>query len=94
MQSRVPLGPGKFHVVVLVQIKMKHLIKILILLFAVTLVTGKPMPDDWGMVRDNDKGAWTDEGDLICSDAREYINSESEIMCCLLKMTCCEHKQT
>ena len=46
---------------------------------------------DWGMVRDNDKGAWTDEGDLS-SDAREYINSESEIMCCLLKMTCCEHK--
>ena len=46
---------------------------------------------DWGMVRDNDKGAWTDEG-VLSSDAREYINSESEIMCCLLKMTCCEHK--
>ena len=70
---------------------MKHLIKILILLFAVTLVTGKPMPDDWGMVRDNDKGAWTDEGDLS-SDAREYINSESNIMCCRLQMSCCKLK--
>ena len=37
---------------------MKHLIKIFILLFAVTLVTGKPMPDEWGLVPDNDKGAW------------------------------------
>ena len=43
---------------VLISIKMKHLIKILILLFAVTLVTGKSMPNEWGLVRDNDKGAW------------------------------------
>ena len=64
---------------------MKHLIKILILLFAVTLVTGKPMPDK-GLVRD--KGAWTDEGDLS-SDAREYINSESYAMCCGLRLKCC-----
>ena len=64
---------------------MKHLIKILILLFAVTLVTGKPMPDR-GLVRD--KGAWTDEGDLS-SDAREYINSESYAMCCGLRLKCC-----
>ena len=64
---------------------MKHLIKILILLFAVTLVTGKPMPDR-GLVRD--KGAWTDEGDLS-SDAREYINSESYAMCCRLRLKCC-----
>ena len=67
---------------------MKHLIKILILLFAVTLVTGKPMPDDWGLVRDYDKGSWTDEGDLS-SDAREYINSESYAMCCGLRLKCC-----
>ena len=68
---------------------MKHLIKILILLFAVTLVTGKPMPDR-GLVRD--KGAWTDEGDLS-SDAREYINSESNTFCCQLKLSyCCVHK--
>ena len=64
---------------------MKHLIKIFILLFAVTLVTGKPMPDR-GLVRD--KGAWTDEGDLS-SDAREYINSESYAMCCGLRLKCC-----
>ena len=64
---------------------MKHLIKILILLFAVTLVTGKPMPDR-GLVRD--KGAWTDEGDLS-SDAREYINSESNAMCCGRRLKCC-----
>ena len=64
---------------------MKHLIKILILLFAVTLVTGKPMADR-GLVRD--KGAWTDEGDLS-SDAREYINSESNAMCCGLRLRCC-----
>ena len=44
---------------------MKHLIKILILLFAVTLVTGKPMLDDWSLEWNNDKGAWTDESDLI-----------------------------
>ena len=37
---------------------MKDLIKILILLFAVTLVMGKSMPDEWGLVRDNNKGAW------------------------------------
>ena len=64
---------------------MKHLIKILILLFAVTLVTGKPMPD---RVLVRDKGAWTDEGDLS-SDAREYINSESYAMCCGLRLKCC-----
>ena len=64
---------------------MKHLIKILILLFAVTLVTGKPMPDR-GLVRD--KEAWTDEGDLS-SDAREDINSESNAMCCGLRLRCC-----
>ena len=67
---------------------MKHLIKILILLFAVTLVTGKPMPDEWGLVRDNDKRAWTDEGDLS-SDARVYINSESNPFCCHLELPCC-----
>ena len=67
--------------------KMKHLIKILILLFAVTLVTGKPMPDEWGLVRDNDIGAWTDEGDLS-SDAGEHINSESAV-CCRLRLPCC-----
>ena len=66
---------------------MKHLIKILILLFAVTLVTGKPMPDEWGLVRDNDIGAWTDEGDLS-SDAREHINSES-VGCCSERRPCC-----
>ena len=66
---------------------MKHLIKILILLFAVTLVTGKPMPDEWGLVRDNDIGAWTDEGDLS-SDAREHINSESAV-CCRQLRPCC-----
>ena len=69
---------------------MKHLIKILILLFAVILVTGKPMPDDWGLVRDNDIGAWTDEGDLS-SDAREHINSESST-CCRLRVPCCNGK--
>ena len=63
---------------------MKHLIKIFILLFAVTLVTGKPMPDDWGLVRD----AWTDEGDLS-SDARVYINSESNPVCCHLEIKIC-----
>ena len=69
---------------------MKHLIKILILLFAVTLVTGKPMADDWGLVRDNDKGAWTDEGDLS-SDARKYINSESSNFCCRTPVkVCCQ----
>ena len=61
---------------------MKHLIKILILLFAVTLVTGKPMPDEWGLVQDND------EGDLS-SDARVYINSESGPICCRLEMPWC-----
>ena len=66
---------------------MKHLIKILILLFAVILVTGKPMPDEWGLVRDNDIGAWTDEGDLS-SDAREHINSESAA-CCRDRRPCC-----
>ena len=70
---------------------MKHLIKILILLFAVTLVTEKPMPDEWGLVRDNDIGAWTDEGDLS-SDAREFINSESITPCCLLHLPCCAGK--
>ena len=69
---------------------MKHLIKIVILLFAMTLVTGKPMPDEWGLVRDNDIGAWTDEGDLS-SDAREHINSESSY-CCRLQLSCCQHK--
>ena len=68
---------------------MKHLIKILILLFAVTLVTGKPMPDEWRLVRDNEKRAWTDEGDLS-SDAREHINSESDSTCCALHLNCCE----
>ena len=67
---------------------MKHLIKILILLFAVSLVTGKPMPDEWGLVWDNDIGAWTDEGDLI-SVSREYINSESNTLCCHSKLPCC-----
>ena len=67
---------------------MKHLIKIFILLFAVSLVTGKPMPDDWSLEWNNDKGAWTDEGDLS-SDAREYINSESYAMCCGLRLKCC-----
>ena len=70
---------------------MKHLIKILILLFAVSLVTGKPMRDDWGLVRDNGKGAWTDEGDLI-SVSREYINSESHLVCCRLGLPCCAGK--
>ena len=68
---------------------MKHLIKILILLFAVTLVTGKPMPDDWSLEWNNDKGAWTDEGDLI---SREYINSESNNLCCLNHLPCCVGK--
>ena len=67
---------------------MKHLIKIFILLFAVTLVTGKPMPDEWGLVRDNDIGAWTDEG-VLSSDGREIINSESAT-CCVLHLPCCE----
>ena len=65
---------------------MKHLIKILILLFAVTLVTGKPMPDEGGLVRD--KAAWTDGGDLS-SDARAYINSESNICCQFKQSFCC-----
>ena len=68
---------------------MKHLIKILILLFAVTLVTGKPMPDDWSLEWNNDKGAWTDEGDLI---NREYINSESNNLCCPKHLPCCVGK--
>ena len=68
---------------------MKHLIKILILLFAVTLVTGKPMPDDWSLEWNNDKGAWTDEGDLI---NREYINSESNNLCCAKHLPCCVGK--
>ena len=69
---------------------MKHLIKIVILLFAVALVTGKPMPDEWGLVGDNDKGAWTNEGDLS-GDAPEYINSESSNVCCRLRvMVCCQ----
>ena len=68
---------------------MKHLIKILILLFAVTLVTGKPMPDDWSLEWNNDKGAWTDEGDLI---SREYINSESNDFCCPRRLSCCVGK--
>ena len=68
--------------------KMKHLIKILILLFAVTLVTGKPMPDEWDLVRDNDIGAWTDEGDLS-GDAREFINSKSNGLCCQMRLPCC-----
>ena len=70
---------------------MKHLIKILILLFAVTLVTGKPMPDEWGLVRDNDIGALTDEGDLS-NDARVYINSESSNLCCRLQVNVCCQK--
>ena len=70
---------------------MKHLIKILILLFAVTLVTGKPMPDDWSLEWNNDKGAWTDEGDLI-SVSREYINSESDTVCCRMRVLVCCHK--
>ena len=68
---------------------MKHLIKILILLFVVSLVTGKPMPDDWSLEWNNDKGAWTDEGDLI---SREYINSESNNLCCLRRLACCVGK--
>ena len=68
---------------------MKHLIKILILLFAVSLVTGKPMPDDWSLEWNNDKGAWTDEGDLI---SREYINSESNNHCCRRGLPCCVGK--
>ena len=67
---------------------MKHLIKIPILLFAVSLVTGKPMPDEWGLVWDNDIGAWTDEGNLS-SDAREIINSKSNGICCQMQLTCC-----
>ena len=71
---------------------MKHLIKkILILLFAVTLVTGKPMLDDWSLVWNNDKGAWTDEGELI-SVSREYVNSESDVVCCRLRLPVCCHK--
>ena len=70
---------------------MKHLFKILILLFAVTLVTGKPMSDEWDLVRDNDIGAWTDEGDLS-SDAREFINSESNGNCCQMQLPCCVGK--
>ena len=68
---------------------MKHLIKILILLFVVSLVTGKPMPDDWSLEWNNDKGAWTDEGDLI---NREYINSESNNLCCPKHLPCCVGK--
>ena len=68
---------------------MKHLIKILILLFAVTLVTGKPMPDEWDLVRDNDIGAWTDEGDLS-GDAQEFINSKSHGICCQMHLPCCQ----
>ena len=69
---------------------MKHLIKILILLFAVTLVTGKPMLDDRNLIRYDDKGAWTDEGDIkdLSSVSREYINSESDF-CCRLYLSCC-----
>ena len=72
---------------------MEHLIKILILLFAVTLVTGKPMLDDWSLVWNNDKGAWTDEGDIkdLSSVSREYINSESDI-CCRLRLPCCRRQ--
>ena len=70
---------------------MKHLIKILILLFAVTLVTGKPMLDDWSLEWNNDKGAWTDESDLI-SVSREYINSESDTVCCRMRVLVCCHK--
>ena len=69
---------------------MNHLIKILILLFAVTLVTGKPMRDDWGLVRDNDIGAGTDEGDLS-SDAREFINSKNYGICCQMRLPCCHN---
>ena len=69
---------------------MKHLIKILILLFVVSLVTGKPIPDDWSLEWNNDKGAWTDEGDLI---SREYINSESNNnLCCPNHLPCCVGK--
>ena len=68
---------------------MKHLIKILILLFAVSLVTGKPMPDDLSLEWKSDKGAWTDEGDLI---SREYINSESNNLCCSRRLPCCVGK--
>ena len=71
---------------------MKHLIKIVILLFAVTLITGKPMPDEWDLVRDNDIGAWTDEGDLS-SDARVYINSESNPICCRLEIKICCYRK-
>ena len=70
---------------------MKHLIKILILQVAVTLVMGKPMLDDWSLEWNNDKGAWTDEGDLI-SVSREYINSESNTVCCRLHVPVCCHK--
>ena len=68
---------------------MKHLIKILILLFAVSSVTGKPMPDDLSLEWKNDKGAWTDEGDLI---SREYVNSESHDGCCSDRRPCCVGK--
>ena len=35
------------------------------------------------------KGAWTDEGDLI---NREYINSESNNLCCPKHLPCCVGK--
>ena len=46
---------------------MKHLIKVLFVLFALTLVMGKPIPDDSGVVQGNDNEAWSDEGHLISS---------------------------
>ena len=59
---------------------MKHLIKVLVL-FALTLVMGKPIPGDWGLVRGTDKVAWTDEGHLI--------NSVTQSGCCCFKSKCC-----
>ena len=46
---------------------MKHLIKVLFVLFALTLVIGKPIPDDYGVVQSHYNEAWTDEGRLISS---------------------------
>ena len=60
---------------------MKHLIKVLFVLFALTLVMGKPIPDDWGLVRGNDKEAWTDEGRLISSVTQSGY--------CRFKLKCC-----
>ena len=45
MQSRVPLGPGKFHVVVLVlySLGFLHLLLVIILLLVVTKVNKQSM---------------------------------------------------